>query len=377
MKTLWNHCKGVVAEQKLHSGKKSHHSINSSTKIGKLSLFLVVLSFVFITFTASAKDEPITLTFSNQNPDSSWSGIHAIGPWAKQVEEATKGKVKIEIYYSQSISKGKDNWEATKSGVTDMSWCFHGYWPNLTPLADVISLPALPFKTAEQGSETLWKLYEKFPEIQKEFADNKVLLLFTSHPYLLITRDKQVKTMEDMKGMKIRMTGGPPTDMAQALGAVPSLLPMPEMFLSLQRGIVDGMGAPWEAIHGFRLYEVVKFYTEAPLPAVYFSIVMNKQKWESLPKDVQEGITSVSGLQGSKFWGRNHFDTAKEGVLEKAKLEKRDLNIYTLPDAERQRWVDTAGKPSWDKWVKKMTADGRPEAQKILDGALEIMGQFK
>lgn len=367
MKRLWNPTKGVSVGWKAQT----------AVMMKGLGLFLVMLSFVFLAFTASAKDEPITLTFSNQNPDSSWSGIHAIAPWAKQVEEATKGKVKVEIYYSQSLSKGKDNWEATKSGITDMAWCFHGYWPGLTPLADVISLPALPFKTAEQGSETLWKLYEKFPEIQKEFADNKVLLFFTSHPYVLITRDKQVKTMEDLKGMKIRMTGGPPTDMTLALGAVPSLLPMPEMFLSLQRGIVDGMGAPWEAIHGFRLYEVVKYYTETPFPAVYFSIAMNQKKWDSLPKDVQDGILSVSGLQGSKFWGRNHFDTAKEGVMEKAKAENRTIELYTLPDAERQRWLDVAGKPIWEQWVKKTTADGHPVAQKVLDAAIEIMGQLK
>jgi TRAP-type transport system periplasmic protein len=177
--------------------------------------------------------------------------------------------------------------------------------------------------------------------------------------------------------LKIRMTGGPPTDMMLALGAVPSLLPMPEMFLSLQRGIVDGMGAPWEAIHGFRLYEVVKYYTDAPLPAVYFSIAMNKKKWESLPKDVQDGIMSVSGLQGSKFWGKNHFDTAKDGVMEKAKSENREIEMLTLTNEERQRWLDVAGKPIWDQWVKRMNAEGRPAAQNILDSTLEIMQTFK
>jgi TRAP-type C4-dicarboxylate transport system substrate-binding protein len=338
---------------------------------------LLMTAVLVAALAATGQAAPVTLTFANQNPDTSWSGINAIAPWAKQVEEATKGQVKVQIFWSQTLAKGKDNWEATKSGIADMAWCFHGYWPDMTPLADVISLPALPFTTAEQGSETLWKLYEKHPEIQKEFADNKVLLLFTSHPYILITTNKQVKTMEDMKGLKIRMTGGPPTEMMNALGGVPSLIPMPEMFLSMQRGIVDGMGAPWEAIHGFRFYEVVKYYTETPFPAVYFSIAMNQKKWDSLPKDVQDGILSVSGLKGSKFWGRNHFDTAKEGVLEKAKAEKREVNIYTLPDAERQRWVDSAGKPLWQKWVKDQEAAGRPAAQKILDSTLEMLGAKK
>jgi TRAP-type C4-dicarboxylate transport system substrate-binding protein len=317
--------------------------------------------------------KPVTLTFANQNPDTSWSGIHAIGPWAKQVEEATNGQVKIQIYYSQTLTKGKDTWEATKNGITDIGWCFHGYWSGLTPLADVISLPALPFKTAEKGSEVLWKLYEKHPAIQKEFADNKILLLYTSHPYILITTKKPVKTLEDIQGMKIRMSGGPPTDMMKALGGTPLLIPMPDNYISLQKGVIDGMGAPWEAIHGFRLYEVVNHYTMAPFPAVYFSIAMNKRKWDSLGKDIQDAIMSVSGLKGSMFWGRNFFDTAKEGVMEKAKEAGKTIEVYDLPDEERQRWLEVGGKPIWNQWVERMKSQGHPEAQEILDSALEML----
>ena len=333
-----------------------------------LLLLLVTLSLV-VGLAVPGMAKTITLTFANQNPDTSWGGMNAIGPWAKQVEEATGGKVKVQVFYSQTLCKGKDTWEATKSGIADIGWCFHGYWPGLTPLADVISLPALPFTTAEKGSEVLWKLHEKYPSIQKEFADNQILLFYTSNPYVLITTKKQVKTLEDIQGMKIRMSGGPPTDMMKALGGTPMLIPMPDNYISLQKGVIDGMGAPWEAIHGFRLYEVVKHYTEAPLPAVYFSIAMNKKKWASLPKDIQDAIMSVSGLTGSKYWGRNFFDTAKDGVMEKVK----GLEIYSLPDDERQRWLEKGGKPIWDQWVKKMEAKGFTDAQQILDDAVAMM----
>ncbi len=339
----------------------------------KKSIFMSLALFgAIFGFAVVAAAQPITLTFANQNPDTSWSGMKAIAPWAKQVEEATNGKVKIQIFYSQTLTKGKDAWEATKNGIADISWCFHGYWPGLTPLADVISLPALPYTTAEKGSEVLWKLYEKYPAIQEQFADNKILLLFTSNPYLLITTKKQVKTMEDIKGMKIRMSGGPPTEMMKALGGTPMMVPMPDNYMSLQKGVIDGMGAPWEAIHGFRLYEVVNYYTETPFPAVYFSIAMNKKKWDSLDKEIQDAIMSVGGLEGSKFWGRNHFDTAKDGVMEKVKSEGKSIDIYSFSDEERQRWIDTAGKPIWDQWVNKMKEAGQSNAQEILDTAISL-----
>jgi TRAP-type C4-dicarboxylate transport system substrate-binding protein len=323
-------------------------------------------------FAAPSLAQVIKLTLADQNPQTGWGPVHALQPWVKKVEDATKGKVKIEVYYSQTLAKGPDIWNAVKSGIADMGWCFHGYWPGMTPLADVISLPALPFTTGEKGSEILWKLYEKFPEIQKEFQDVKTLMLWTSHPYLLITTKKQVKTLEDLKGMKIRMTGGPPMDQMKALGGVPMLIPMPDNYISMQKGVIDGMGAPWEAIYAFRLYEVVKYYTKTPFPAVYFSMSVNKNKWNSLPKDVQNAIMSVSGLEGSKFWGHNFFDTAKEGVYEKAKEAGREIVYYELPAEERARWLEVGGKPIWKEWVKKMEGKGLTSAQKILDATLEL-----
>lgn len=326
-----------------------------------------------LTFPLTAPAKVITLSLTDQNSEVGWGPVHALQPWVKKVEEAAKGKLKIQIYPSQTLSKGKDNWNAVKSGIADIGWCFHGYWPGMTDLADVISLPALPFTKAEKGSEVLWRLYKKFPSIQRQFQENQILLLYTSTPYLLITTKKQVKTVEDIKGLKIRMTGGPPTDQMKALGGVPMLIPMPGNYIALQKGTIDGMGVPWEAIHGFRLYEVVKYYTDTPFPAVYFSIAMNKNKWNSLSKDVQDAIMSVSGLEGSKFWGHNFFDTAKDGVYEKAKEGGFEINFYDLPANERARWLEVGGKPIWDQWVKKMKNAGHPEAQEILDSALEML----
>lgn len=336
----------------------------------KQSVVLLMIAILTLVFAGGAMAKTINLRYAQQNPDTGWSTIHCVAPWLKQVEEATGGQVKIQAFHGQTLAKGKDMWNAVKTGITDIGWCFHGYWPGMTPLADVISLPALPFRTAEEGSAMLWNIYEKYPAIQDEFKDVKVLLLYTSEPYSLITREKPVKTMEDIKGMKIRMTGGPPTDMMKALGGVPMLIPMPDNYISLQKGVIDGMGAPWEAINVWRFYEVVQYFTEVPFPAVYFSIAMNKKKWESLPKDVQDAIMSAGGLKGSRFWGRNFFDAMKDQTIEKLKAEGLGDNIFQLSDDERQRWVDVGGKPVWDEWVNAMKAKGHDNADAILDTVL-------
>ena len=244
--------------------------------------------------------------------------------------------MKIEVYPSQTLVKGAEMWKAVRGGIVDIGWCFHGYWPEMTPLADVISLPGLPMTTAEKSSEVLWKLYEKYPAIQKEFAEAPPLALWTTTPYFLLTSKKQVKTLEDLKGMKIRVPGGPPTEQMKALGAVPTLIPMPDNYQALDKGVIDGMGAVWEAMQGFRLYEVAKYYTMVPLASAYFSLCTNKAKWESLPKDVRDAIMSVSGLQGSKFWGRNFFDTAEQAVVDQGQgRQARDDPLHAAGGRDR------------------------------------------
>jgi len=338
-------------------------------------LNLAVFVCLLFLFVAPASAQVIKLTLADQNPQTGWGGVECLQPWVKKVEEATKNKVKVDVYYSQTLVKAPDIWNAVKTGVADLGWCFHGYWPDMTPLADVVTLPGLPFKSAEKASEVLWRLYEKFPSIQNQFKDVHVLMLWTSHPYILITTKKQVKTMEDLKGMKIRATGGPPTEQLKALGAIPILMPMPDTYLAMDKGVIDGMAAPWEPVLAHRLYEVVKYYTIVPLSAVYFSMPVNKQRWNTLPRDVQEGITSVSGLEGARFWGRNFFDRVERAVDDTVKKGGYTMVKYVVPPDEAERWRKVAGEPIWKEWVKKTEGKGYPEAQQILDATLDMLKQ--
>ena len=158
-----------------------------------------------------------------------------------------------------------------------------------------------------------------------------------------------------------------------ALGAVPTLIPMPDLYQSLDKGVVDGGAAPWEAVQAFRLYEVAKYYTIVPMVVVYFSLSANKQKWASLPKDVRDAVMSVSGLEGAKFWGRNFFDTAEQGALDKIKAGNHEMVRFDLPPAELARWQKIAGEPLWEEWVKKMEGKGHKEAREILNTTLDML----
>src|SRR5258707_14815159 len=126
---------------------------------------LIAASFAW---SGAAAAQEIKLTLADHNSSTGSGPSPALQPWGKQVEEATKGRVKIEVYPLQTLIKGVDMWKGIRGSIADIGWCVQGYWPQQTPLSDVVSLPFLPISSAEKGSEALWKLYEKFPPVQKE-----------------------------------------------------------------------------------------------------------------------------------------------------------------------------------------------------------------
>jgi len=293
------------------------------------------------------------------------------------MEEATGGRIKFEEYFGQTLTKGVDSWEATKGGIADLSWCFFGYWPGMTTVADVVSLPFMPLQSAEQGSGILWQLYEKYPSLSTQLDDNKILWMWTTTPYFLINNKREIKTMEDIKGLKLRVAGGPPTDQMKLLGVSPMMVGIPDTYVNIQKGVIDGMAIVWEAIYSFKQYETVKYYTYAPLHSSYFAYAMNRDTWNSLPSDIQEQIMSVGGLNGSTFYGKNMFDTVEAAARAAIKDGNYTMIEYTIPPDELARWTEVAGEPIWDAWVQAREAEGVTEAREILNTTLDLTKSYK
>ena len=326
--------------------------------------------------TATAADKVYTFLYTDHNPGNNWGSQHGTEPLFNRIEEASNGRIKIERYYGQTLAKGTDAWSAVLKGVADIGWCFHGYWPGMTPLSDVMALPFIQFKSARQASGIFWKLWEKYPEIQREYTDIYPIVLWTTSPYHLITTKKQVKTLEDLKGMKLRIIGGPPTDAFRALGASPMMVGMSDCYQAMQKGVLDGMAAPIGAVEIFNFYEVIKYLTDAPLYVGYFSMAMNKGKFESLPPDLQQVIRDVGGYKGSRWYAEYMSDIpVKKAFEEIADFEAKGghkVEQYTMPDDEYARIVDIAGKPIWDTWVKKVEDKGLP-GRAVLDDTLTLV----
>jgi TRAP-type C4-dicarboxylate transport system substrate-binding protein len=343
-----------------------------------LSPIMVVLlcGLLFVGLPALAQAKVIKLVYTDHNPPTSYGTIHANAVWLDRLEKATNGQIEIERYFGETLAKGTDAWNAAKTGVADMAWCAMGYWPGMAPLTEIMQLPFIPFKSAEQASGIFRKLYNTFPEMQQEYADVHVLIHYTAGMYRLLTVKKQVKTLEDLKGLKIRALGGPQTDAMKALGAVPTMVPFSDAYMALQKGVIDGVITPIGACEIFNFHEVGKYMTHVVIATAPFSITMNKAKWNSLPPDIQEAITKESGYDACRWLGKNYSDALDDAgnkeIAEYAAKTGHELIDYTPPKEELARWQKVGGKPVWDAWLARVNEKGLP-GQKVLDELLRLV----
>jgi TRAP-type C4-dicarboxylate transport system substrate-binding protein len=321
---------------------------------------------------AAAKSKTITIRYATMDAKQSWTATHSLLPWMNAVEKATSGQVKFEPYWSNTLSKPFDNWESVKSGVADAGDCVMAFWPGLAPISDVISLPFVGVESAEQGGAVFWQLYEKYPSLQAEYKDVHVLFFGVANPNILMTTKKQVKSVEDIKGLKLRVTGGPPTNYLKAVGASPMLVAMTDVYMNLQKGVIDGVIASWTSVESMKFHEVIDYINNVPIYATFAARVMNLNTWNRLPKDVQQAITECGGLERSIEFSKTQFDD-HVAVVKKAGY---DITQYTPNAQELAQWKASA-KSIQDQWVADMSAAGHPEAQEILDTAKALLNAYK
>lgn len=289
--------------------------------------------------------------------------IRGHAPWARKVEEATKGKVKVVIYPANSLSKARERVDATIDGIVDIGWLALVHFPNRFPLTEAFQFPGLGFKGPKTASRVAWHIYKKFPEIRAEWKDVKVLFFHALAPMVLATPKKRVTAVDDLKGLKLRVAGKAASSLYKAAGASPMFIPPADIFLNMQKGVVDGAVIGWEGLKSFGVTKTARYFVPVPAhPAVLFAVIMNKDKWNSLPPDVQKDIEGVSGDFGSQLYA-NGDDKSCEMVIKEVIKQGKEVNEF--PPAEDAKWMSLA-KGIRDKMIADREKRGLP-AQAVYE----------
>jgi TRAP-type C4-dicarboxylate transport system substrate-binding protein len=314
-----------------------------------LALFGAFLMFVGISVT-TAEAKTFNFTYSTFFPP---THIQTKVPeaWAKEIEERSDGQIKIKIFTGGSLTPAPQIYDGVVKGISDIGLSVFAYSPGRFPVIAAIDNP-LGYPNAFVATRAINELNRRFQP--KELSDVHVCYLFAHGPGLLHTARKPVRTLEDVKGLKIRSTGTSQL-IVRALGAAPVAMSQGETYDALKKNIVDGTLVPIEALEGFKQAEVLK-YTTLTYSSSYsqgFFVVMNLKKWNSLPKNLQDIITEVSKAYEcitAKAWG----DSDESGIKFAKKLGQE---FITLSEGESAKFK-AAVQPVFDKYIENANKKG-------------------
>jgi TRAP-type transport system periplasmic protein len=330
------------------------------------TLVIAVMMFGTASTATSAADKPVELKLAH-----AWATTHHVhvilDQWAKDVEQATKGRVKITIYPGGALSTAVQLYDTVRTGVADLAWFLQGYTPGKFPLTSVIELPFMA-SSSKQGSPALWEVYENSPEMQAEYGGVKVLSMWVVDPGQLMTSRKVVRNLEDVKGLKIRIGSDTTKATAEVLGSVPILMAINELYDALQKGVVDGTLLGSSAIRTFKLQNLLKGLTIGNFFVNAHALGINKNSWARIPAEDQKIIMDLAGLRLAKITGLK-FDS--EGQVGYDDAKAAGVEIVQLPAPEMARWTGAVG-GIYQQWIADMNAKGLP-GQQLYNKTREIL----
>ncbi len=309
----------------------------------------------------AADAKPITLTYANFPPAPTFPCVQ-MEQWAREVEKRTGGKVKVQTFPGGTLLPAKNIFDGVISGLADIGNFAMSYQPGRFPVSEAVDLP-LGFTSSRVASLTLYDLIDKYQP--KEFEKVKILTLFTCPPTNFMTRTP-VKTLADLKGMELRVAGTS-AEIVKRLGGIPVAMPQSDTPEAIQKGVVKGMVSSMEILQDFKFAAYTPNATVANLNVVTFAVVMNKEKWNSLPADVKKTLDAMRREQA--LWTGNYVD---DHVTEALAWSKKNYNLQTFTlSAADEATVKTLVKPMIDEYAKRVTALGLP-GDKIVADALAL-----
>jgi TRAP-type transport system periplasmic protein len=319
--------------------------------------------------TGGSEGKTIELKMGHMNSPDHVQGSMAMIPFSEEVEKITDGRVKFTVFPGGALGGPKDTLDNIVTGIMDAGWGLHGYNAGKFPVHSVLQLPFLADGTGAELSIVAQKLYDQFPEIQKEYDDVKLLWVHGADPYAIITKGKAVRSFEDAKGLKLRTPSVEAGEMIKSWGATPVSMPAPEIYDALQKGVIDGGVLPVAAIKDFNLTDIVDYVTLGNFNTSIFYVLMNKNSWAKISTEDQKKIEDeLIGLPMAEKAGKA-FDFQKGEAEKEAKAA--GVEFIELHDGELEKFKESSVDVK-EKWLSDMKAKGI-DGQKIYDETVKLI----
>lgn len=306
--------------------------------------------------------DPITLTYASYfNADDAYGRSETW--WAEEIERRTDGRVRFDMHFSGSLVAQDAMLPAIADGRVDLGAPVEAFWPAELPLSQIASLP-FTTSNGEVQSLAFHELYENNEAFRAEFDQQNIEVLWfvPTTPNTLASKTPVV-AIEDLNGLRIR-TYGTMTNALNGIGAAPASFPLPEVYESIERGVIDGGLTGMELVADLRWYEPAPYVTEIGTglyTLVYLSI--NKGTWEGLSQDLKDIIIEVSreATEGTKEIFHEVADRACDDIRESGS------EVSVLAEAEVDKWRDAVRDDLIEDWIGQVGAPAEEFLEQYLD----------
>jgi TRAP-type C4-dicarboxylate transport system substrate-binding protein len=333
-----------------------HKTRKGGTKMGrKIALLVVVVSFLFSMGSSLYAAEVIKLKFANYFPPMHMDSV-IMGKYCEELNKQLAGKVELTQYTGGTLLTAPKIAAGVATGIADIGLSNLSYTRGRFPVMEIMDLPH-GFPSAWIAGHVANDFYGKFQP--KDFDGYHVLMLSTSPINVIQTINKPARTLDEVKGLKLRGTGRL-GDIVKALGGTPIPIETPDLYDSLKRGVIEGALIPLETLKGFKTGELIKYVTASwRIGSSYcFYVVMNKQKWDSLPADVQKVMTNFS----KEFIERWTVEWNNIDIEGREFFLKQGGKIESVPDADNYKWIK-AVQPVIEEYKTDLISKGHKAAE--------------
>lgn len=343
------------------------------TQIFRLTGLAVLAAFAL---SGAVRAQEVTLKLHHFLPPMSPFHAKFMQPWADRVMKQSNGRIKIQIYPSMQLGGTPPQiFDQIKDGITDIGWTVAGYSAGRFPSFEVFELPFM-INSASGSSRALWEYVHVNKLDKTEFKDVKLLAVHQHDEPHFHMVDKPIKTLADLKGMKVRAATRITNKLLAALGATPVGMPITQVADALSKGVINGALLPWEVIPSIKVHELVKYHSEIDpkspwLFSAVFVFAINKEKYASLPPDLKKIIDDNSGPELSMAIGKM---ADEEGIPARKLAVERKNNFNTIPMEELKNW-QSAAQSVTDDWIKELDKRGL-DGKGLVNSARELIGKY-
>jgi TRAP-type C4-dicarboxylate transport system substrate-binding protein len=321
---------------------------------------------------ATAQTKVRELKWADSSPPN--TGITKITQkWADMIGEKSGGRIKITCYWGESLAKFREMYRKVQVGIADFGYYVIGTDPGLLDLNVVLGLPFMMGTSSMSTASAIFEqLFNKFPEMRAQWQGVKPLGFNSMPPHQLSLIKKVVRVPQDIKGMKIGARGGP-AEMINQVGGVPVTVPVGEIYMALERGVLEGWIMHFPGAEVFGTLPLLKYQTifsEGGVTMGTDVFLANSDVWNSLPPDIQKIIDDATRWRMDEI---RKFDTGEINRI--VEFYKKEGHTFTyLTPQEIQLWQDAA-KPVHEKWIADQEAKGLP-AKAIYEEARQLIKKY-